>query len=118
MLFMRPVKENKYKAKPTVVDGIRFHSKKEANRYRELRLLERAGEIRDLQLQYPYELSVPRYGSSVKKQAIGKYLADFRYRSGKQGILVVEDVKGMDTPLSKWKRRHVLAQYGIEVQLV
>lgn len=106
---------SKYHAKRAEADGIVFHSTKERNRYLELRLLEKAGEIHDLQLQYAYELSVPEYGSGVRRKVIGKYLADFRYRSGPTGILVVEDVKGMDTPLSKWKRKHVLAQYGIEV---
>ncbi len=41
----------KYRAQPTIVDGIRFHSKGEARRYQELRLLERAGEITNLELQ-------------------------------------------------------------------
>lgn len=110
---------NKYGAKPTVVDNIRFHSQKEARRYQELKLLEKAGEIHDLELQ-------PRFPLSVLGVKLGTYVGDFRFVERRDLVrradraaefLVVEDVKGMDTPLSKWKRKHVLAQYGIEVRL-
>ena len=117
-IHVRP--RSKYGAIKETVDGITFHSRKEANRYRELRLLEKAGEIHDLQLQSRYDLTV---GPSLATK-IGEYRADFQYcecrRADKcaQSQVVVEDVKGMDTPLSKWKRKHVKAQYGIEVRIV
>lgn len=119
------LKGHKYKAKPTVVDGIRFASKKEAARYRELRLLEKAGEIAALQWQVPYELKVPRIAvppgdpemlTQRTPRVIGKYVADFIYYQ--RGDFIVEDVKGFDVPLGRWKRRHAEAQYGITIRLI
>lgn len=116
---------SKYHARPTVVDGVRFHSQKEAKRYGELKLLEKAGEVWDLVLQPRFPLVVPMTTGTlmgaVKAMSdqpytkIGEYRGDFAYkdRTGR----VVEDVKGMDTPMSKWKRKHVSAQYGITVRL-
>lgn len=104
---------NKYGAKPTVVDGIRFASKIEAARWQELRLLERAGEIAALRRQPKYELK-------VRSEVIGHYVGDFEYTmgSGEHCRLIVEDVKGMDTPMSRWKRKHLRAQEGIQVEIV
>jgi hypothetical protein len=107
---------HKYRAKPTVIDGIRFASQKEARRYQELRLLERAGEIHGLQLQPRFPLLAPPGGNRL-----GEYRADFRYCTCRRGAKcarsqeVVEDVKGFKTPLYRWKKRHVEAQYGIQV---
>jgi len=98
---------SKYHAKPVVVDNIRFHSTKEARRYQELRLLEKAGHIRELALQ-------PVFPLSAGPAQVGRYIADFGYWTD-TNTYIVEDVKGFDTPLSKWKRRHMKAQYGIEV---
>lgn len=101
-----------------------FASKKEHARYQELRLLELAGEIHDLVCQYHYALQVPqRVGPGGGKPLvhIGDYVADFRYREGKDGALVVEDVKGGNatkTPLYRWKKKHVEAQYGITIREV
>jgi hypothetical protein len=115
---------SKYGAVPTLSHGIRFHSKREAARYHELLLLARAGEIWDLELQPVFMLCVPSTTGTVSgglrdlagtfNGRIGVYRADFRYwdRSG----CVVEDVKGVATPLYKWKKKHVEAQYGITVQ--
>ncbi len=104
------------------MDGITFHSAKEARRYGELKLLEKAGEIHALKCQFPYVLSVPRiYVPGVEglqadrpAKVIGKYLADFIYYS-REGF-VVEDVKGFKTPLYRWKKRHVEAQYGLKIR--
>lgn len=115
---------SKYHAKPTVVDNIRFASQKEARRYRELKLLERAGEIWDLELQPRFPLSVPSttgtIGGAAKVLAgtfdgrIGEYRGDFAYldRTGR----VVEDVKGFKTALYRWKKKHVEKQYGITIR--
>ena len=117
---------SKYHAVPTMVDGIRFASKKEAKRYGELKLLEKSGEIWDVELQPRFPLCVPSTTGTVIGAAkalagtfdgrIGEYRGDVAYHdvSGR----VVEDVKGYDTPLSQWKRRHVEAQYGIRVAIV
>jgi hypothetical protein len=114
-----PAKRSKYGAKPVVVDGIRFHSTKEANRYLDLKLLEKAGQIQFLQLQRRVPLCAWRLGDPVE---VGAYVADFSYCThiGTAPCFwcVVEDVKGYDTPLSRWKRKHVEAQYGVKVRLV
>ena len=115
------------------VDGIEFDSKKEANRYYELKLLQRAGHITDLQLQKEFELipaqyeTYARYGKTGKRLQDGKrciekscvYKADFAYI--KDGQQVVEDVKGYRDPASAAyakfviKRKLMLWQYGIKV---
>lgn len=118
---------HKYGAKPTVVDGIRFASKAEARRYSELKLLAKAGKIECLELQPVYVLYAPLTTGTVRGALrahagqlpkVGKYVADFRYYDMETGALVVEDVKGYDLPLAKWKRKHTEAQYGITVTLV
>lgn len=106
---------SKYRAKPTVVDGIRFASQKEARRYQELKLLEKAGKIYDLELQPAFELLV-----YLGLRPIGKYVGDFRYSEIVDGLesRIVEDVKGFKTPLYRWKKKHVEAQYGIQIREV
>lgn len=104
----------KYGAVPTVIDGIRFASKAEARRYQELKMLEKAGEIKGLELQPKFPLMVPECGSGFDVR-IGHYIADFRYRKGPKGVLVIEDVKGMKTPVYRLKKKMVEAQYGISI---
>ena len=94
------------------MDGIVFHSAKEAARYQELRLLERAGEIESLYLQPRYLLHV---GDGLVNP-IGAYVADFSYTDARTGEIVVEDVKGFKTPLYRWKVKHLRAQYGIQIR--
>lgn len=101
---------SKYRAVPTVVDGVRFASKAEARRYATLRVLARAGQIRDLELQ-------PAFALHVAGTKIGTYRADFRYRR-RDGAVVVEDVKGVLTPMYRWKKKHLRAEHGIEVNEV
>lgn len=123
----------KYGNKKVVVDGIEFDSKKEARRYYELKLLQRAGKISDLQLQREFELipaqyeTIERYGKTGKRLQDGKrciekscvYKADFCYMQ--DGQLVVEDVKGYRDPQSAGyakfviKRKLMLHKYGIRV---
>jgi hypothetical protein len=106
----------KYGAVPTTVDGVRFHSKAEARRYAELKLLERAGEIRELELQPKFPIVAGgRWCLKGREKTVCTYIADFRYRRGPKGILVIEDVKGMRTPVYKLKKKLVEAQYGIEI---
>lgn len=104
---------SKYHSVATIVDGIRFASKREAKRYGELRLLEKAGEIRQLRLQVAIGLNA----GTDTRPLIGQYVSDFMYeeRMGQDWCLRVEDVKGFKTPLYKWKKKHVEAQYGITV---
>lgn len=106
---------NKYKAQPTEVDGIWFASKAEARRYSELKLLEKAGEIRQLELQPRFRLSCACAGAPSMRAKVGEYIADFRYRQGPYGVLVIEDVKGVKTALYRWKKKHFELQYGLMI---
>lgn len=108
---------NKYRAKPTEVDGIRFASKGESRRYQELILLQCAGEISQLELQPEYKLYCGRRPVTYPSGRHAKYIADFRYIDKERGM-VVEDFKGKDTQLSKLKRALVKAHYGVTVELV
>ena len=93
---------NKYSAIKTTVDGIEFHSKKEARRYSELMLMQKGGLISELELQ-------PSYRLEVNGKLVCKYVADFRYKvSGGQ---VVEDVKGVRTRAYRIKAKLFQALY-------
>jgi hypothetical protein len=101
---------NKYGAIRTTVDGIEFPSKREAARYRELRLAERAGQIHDLRMQVKYPLVV----NGVK---IGRYTSDFNYMEN--GVEVVEDVKSPATKKARdyrLRKMLMLALHGIEIR--
>jgi hypothetical protein len=100
------MKRNKYGAKKTVVDGITFDSKREAKRYGELKLMERAGYIANLQLQ-------PRYDFVINGVKCGFYKADFKY-SDELGVRV-EDVKGMKTPVYRLKKKLMKALHDIDI---
>lgn len=101
-------KTNKYHNTITTVDGIKFRSKKESDRYQELILLEKAGEISDLKIQVPYVVadSVSWHGKTIK--AI-KYYADFEYTD--RGIKVVEDTKGKLIALYVLKKSLFISRY-------
>lgn len=93
---------SKYRAIPTVVDRHRFASKFEAMRYSELKLLERAGQIRALTLH-------PKYPLMVGDELICTYIGDFGYFE--KGKAVVEDTKGFATPVYKIKRKLFMVCY-------
>jgi len=99
---------NKYNAVRTEVDGILFHSKGEARRYGELKMLERAGEISDLELQPQFVLLDAFERDGKRIQAI-KYKADFKYIE--DDIVVIEDFKGKETAEFKIKRKLFLNRY-------
>lgn len=100
---------NKYNNKRTEVDGVMFHSKREATRYQELKLLQASGEIQDLILQPSFELRVE--GGKV----VGKYFADFKYKIGMR--VVIEDVKSSatKTPVYRLKKKIVESVYNIKI---
>jgi len=105
-------RQSKYRAVPTVVDGIRFASKKEAKRYAELKMLHSAGHILSFNMQVRFALTVTRKDGDIVK--VGEYVPDFVYiRNGEH---VIEDTKGFRTPLYKWKKKHFEAQYGVEIR--
>ena len=96
-------KRHKYGARKTSVDGVVFDSAAEAKRYRELKIFQEAGEISGLQLQPLFVIQEPFTYRGKRHRAI-TYKADFMYRD-KDGSVIVEDVKGMKTPVFrlKWK---------------
>ena len=125
--------------KSIVIDGIEFQSQKEGKRYAELKLLQRAGEISDLELQKKYELIPAQYEivetgehykvggrkgqPKTKRVCIEQsvvYIADFVYQ--KNGQTVVEDVKGYRDPSSATyakfvlKRKMMLWIHGIRIK--
>lgn len=108
---------SKYNSKQTVVDGQKFDSKKEARRYQELLLLEKAGEIKNLSRQVKFVL-IPSQrdenGKVVEREC--SYKADFTYEEGIK--TVVEDVKGYRTKEYIIKRKLMLYQYGIRIREV
>lgn len=104
----------KYRNIPTIVDGIRFDSRKEAKRWAELRLLEKAGNICDLHRQETFDMWVGGH-------KICKYVADFTYYKTRGDVaygFVVEDVKSAATrknPIYRIKKKLMKAIHGIEI---
>ena len=101
----------KYSNKKTVIDGIKFDSKAEARRYKELVIAQKAGIIRDLELQ-PEFLLQDKFKYDDKIQRAIKYIADFKYFDISKYDYVVEDVKGVETEAFKIKRKLFLKMYG------
>ena len=97
------MRTHKYNATKTIVDGLTFPSKAEAARYQELQLMIYAGEISDLQLQPSFVLLPGFVDNRGKTQRGITYKADFLYVE--DGQTVVEDVKGMETPVFKLKAK-------------
>lgn len=95
--------KHKYKAIPTEIDNINFHSKKEAIRYAELELLKKNGEVIFFLMQIPFRLT-----GGIK------YICDFQV-FWSDGKITFEDVKGYQTPLYKNKKKMVESLYPIEI---
>jgi len=94
---------HKFMAKPQELDGIKFASKKEAKRYKELKILQASGEVLFFLRQTPFHL-----------QGGIKYLSDFLV-FWNNGTVTIEDVKGLKTPMYKTKRKQVQATYPIVI---
>lgn len=120
---------NKFRAKKVVIDGITFASRKEGNRYVELKLMERSGYIKDLHLQEKFVLipaqrepdKVGKRGGVTKGKLIERecsYIADFVYTDNCTCELVVEDTKGMRTKDYIIKRKLMLYVHGIRIKEV
>ena len=108
--------QNKYKNKKTQVDMYVFDSAKEAQRYRELKLLEKAGEISNLELQPRFLLqdSFKKNGRTYRKV---EYVADFQYVEN--GKTIVEDVKGIQTDVFKLKHKIFEKTYpNLELRII
>ena len=107
---------SKYGNRKTELDGITFDSAKEARRYAELKLLQRAGKISCLGRQVPYVLiPAQKRDGKVAERAV-RYVADFVY--DENGETVVEDVKGTRTKEYVIKRKLMLWEYGIRIREV
>ena len=121
---------SKYKNKKTLTfDGILHDSRKEANRWTELKLMLRAGEIEDLRRQVKYELIPAQYEVTERYSHNGKrlkddrkliekpvyYIADFVYIDKRTGKEVVEDTKGVKTKDYILKRKLMLFHKGIRI---
>ena len=103
----------KYGNKKVTIDGIKFDSKWEGERYLYIKSLERAGRVKDLELQV-------RFALEVNGQKICTYIADFRYEKENANgdwETIVEDAKGVETPEFKLKKKLMKACLGIEIFL-
>lgn len=115
----------KYNNQKVTVDGEVFDSKKEAGRYRELLLLEKAGAISDLQRQVKFllipaqrEVDIVGPRGGIKKGKLLEkecaYVADFVY--WENGRMIVEDTKGFRTADYIIKRKLMLHVHGIKIK--
>ena len=100
------MQKSKYGNIRTVIDGIKFASKAEAVHYILLRERQRQGEISKLEMQ-------PKFPITLKGHPICNYIADFRYCEA--GVTVIEDVKGVRTPVYRLKKKLTEAAYGIKI---
>ena len=110
-------KYSKYKSKKTTVDGFKFDSKKEANRYQELKALQREGRITGLCMQVPFVLQDAYIRVDGKRIRAIKYIADFVYKDA-DGNIHVEDVKGMRTAVYNLKKKIFEKRYKIKIEEV
>ena len=122
-------KNKYYNIKTKTTDGLVFDSYKEARRWEQLLLLEKAGKIRSLERQVSYELipaqyeTFERYSESGKRLKDGQrlveravtYVADFRYTDAETGENIVEDTKGVKTKDYVIKRKLMFAVHGIKI---
>jgi hypothetical protein len=113
-ITMEKQKQNKYRNKKVVIDGIKFDSKKEGDRYLQLRLMEDTDYIKDLELQKKFEL-IPKYEINGRKVRAMNYICDFYYFDILNNRYVVEDVKGMKTQVYKLKKKMFEYKYKIEI---
>lgn len=125
-------KNKYYNKKTTASDGNVFDSVKEARRWEQLLLLQKAGKINSLQRQVAYELlpnqyeTYERYSKSGKRLKDGtrlverkvEYVADFVYTDAEIGMLIVEDTKGVKTKDYIIKRKLLYAVHGIKIKEV
>lgn len=101
-------RQSKYNAKRVQIDNIWFASIREGNRYLELQLMLRAGQIQDLKLQVPFTIT-------VNGKKICKYLADFQYTDVATGKVVTEDSKGYATKEYRIKKKLVEAMFDVKI---
>lgn len=107
---------NKYRNKKVIVDDYIFDSIQESKRYKELKLLLRAGEIQNLELQ-PHFLLQESFKKNNKTYRKIEYIADFKYIEN--GKTIVEDVKGLQTDVFKIKHKLFEKKYpDLELRII
>ena len=107
---------NKYRNKKITVDDYIFDSIQESRRYKELKLLLRAGKIQDLELQ-PHFLLQESFKKNGKTYRKIEYIADFKYIEN--GKTIVEDVKGLQTDVFKIKHKLFEKKYPeLELRII
>ena len=106
-------RKNKYWNKKVLIDWIKFDSKKEAKFYQELKILERAWNIKDLELQPKFILQ-EKFKNEWKTERAITYLADFMYFDNIKKKQVIVDVKGFKTEVYKIKRKLFLYKFRKE----
>lgn len=130
-IFKRYAMKTKYHNKKIVTAEGTFDSRHEYQRWQELKLLEKAGDIHGLFRQVKFELLPAQYeryerrsGKTGKRLADGQrcvekavnYIADFVYWEGDR--MVVEDAKGVRTPEYILKRKLMLERHGVKIREV
>lgn len=108
--YRKFLSRGKYGNIKTTYAGVVYDSRKEARRAQELDLLTKAGEIFSLEIQ-------PKFPVFINDKKVFTYIADFAYTK-KDGTSVVEDVKGVKTPVFNLKRKCVEAYYGITITII
>lgn len=102
----------KYHSKLTIVNGIKFQSKLESDRYQQLLLLEKAGEICDLALQLEFQIFHGFVNAETgEKEKSSFYVADFVYLDCKAHKWIAEDTKGVETKEFRLKWKLVKQKY-------
>lgn len=117
-------RRQKWNARSVTLDGYRFQSQVEADRYAELALMQTSGDVTDLSV-HPRFVLQPAFRYKGKTVSAITYVADFAYTDSITGARIVEDVKGLDrrtgkpidTPVSSLKRKWLLYQTGIDVRI-
>jgi hypothetical protein len=120
----KPKGRTKYGAKKVKIGGQKFDSQKEADRWQDLKWMERAGLIRDLKRQVHFQLTPtvrepdtfgPRGGRKLGKVILpsSEYVADFTYIETSTEKFIVEDVKGYKTPEYMLKKKFLYHLRGI-----
>lgn len=105
-------KKSKYGNKKVMLEGVMFDSVAEANRWSVLRIMEKAGEITDLQRQVPFAITAPN------GELICTYRCDAAYWHVQKKRRVIEDTKGVETDLFKLKKKLMRIFLGIEIEVV
>lgn len=116
-------RRRKYGNKKKVIDGIKFDSIAEATYYSQMKMLKRAGEIRDFKMQVEYPL-IERFEHPTRKRKSGKpsivrgtsLIVDFVI-TDKDGKEYVIDVKGMRTPVFNIKAKIFMVKYNETIYL-